>query len=133
MATMSFAKSAAVMNISSSFPQTPSVSFLKVSTVSFPSSFNANQERNIAARQMKCRAKDSAAGQAAEKIDEGIAKATELSDSAKAKAAEGIETAKAKSGELQAGAKDAKESVNTAWEATKDRAQNIKDAVVGKE
>ncbi|KAI3974875.1 hypothetical protein MKX01_004986 [Papaver californicum] len=117
MATMSFAKSAALTPVHS--PQTPS-SIRKISSVSFASSFNAHQERNIAARQMKCRAKDSAAGQAAEKIDD-------------AKAAEGIETAKARSGELQAGAKDAKESVNTAWEATKDRAQNIKDAVVGKE
>ncbi|KAI3937026.1 hypothetical protein MKX01_015241 [Papaver californicum] len=121
MATISFAKSAAVMNISGSFPQSPSictssssVSFREVSRVGFSSysSFNPKQDRNIAAKEMKCRAsEDSLVGQAGVKINEGVAKATELADSAKAKAAEDIETTSAKSGELQADAKDIADSL----------------------
>ncbi|KAI3943157.1 hypothetical protein MKW92_021424 [Papaver armeniacum] len=145
MATFSFAKSAAVMNISGSFPQTSSVSSGKVSRVSFPSNFNV---RKIAAKEMKCRAEPSAAGQAADKIDEGIAKATELSDDAKAKATRDFDETSAKKTELEADAKaeaekikagivdageKAKENVDGAFEAAKDKAEAIKDAVLGKE
>ncbi|KAI3955014.1 hypothetical protein MKW98_005017 [Papaver atlanticum] len=141
-----FAKSAAVMNISGSFPQTSSsVSLCKVSRVGFASNFNV---RKIAAKEMKCRAEPSAAGSAADKIDEGIAKATELSDDAKAKATRDFDEASAKKNELEADAKaeaekvksgivdageKAKENVDGAFEAAKDKAEAIKDAVLGKE
>ncbi|KAI3938456.1 hypothetical protein MKW98_015355 [Papaver atlanticum] len=149
MATISFAKSAAVMNISGSFPQTPStcipsssVSFLKVSRVSFSSiqvsSFNSNQDKNVAAKEMKCRAKDPLAEQAVEKINEGIAKAIELSDSAIANVTENIGTAKAKAGELLDQLKDnTSESIENVKgkgeelkEKTEDVAGSVKDNVV---